>query len=57
MTNYKITIGQEVMILDKSKIFSPTIEKAIAYIEKEPGCTGVTLDDGWDCEIKIEKVA
>ena len=34
------------LLLSRNKIDSPTIEKYINYIEREPGCTGLTLENG-----------
>ncbi len=49
---YKITFaGEQPMTMAKAEINSPTILKAIGYIESETGCSGLTLQNG----IKIEK--
>ena len=44
---YTITFpGESAMTFTKEKIQSPTLLKAIAYIEREPGCSGLTLENG-----------
>lgn len=48
---YKITFNSDQpMTFARAQIHSPTIIKAIDYIEREPGCTGVALT----CGTKIE---
>ncbi|MES9843218.1 MAG: hypothetical protein ABW131_01115 [Candidatus Sedimenticola sp. 6PFRAG5] len=49
---YTITFpGECPMTLPKEKIQSPTLLKAIAYIEREPGCSGLTLENGTQINI------
>jgi hypothetical protein len=44
---YTITFqGERPMTLPKEKIQSPTLLKAIAHIERELGCSGLTLENG-----------
>jgi hypothetical protein len=49
---YTITFPDErSMTLSKEKIQSPSLLKAIAYIEREPGCSGLTLENGTQINI------
>jgi hypothetical protein len=50
--HYTITFsGEQPMTFPQEKIQSPTLIKAIDYIEHEPGCTGLTLDNGTQINI------
>jgi hypothetical protein len=50
--HYTITFsGEQPMTFPKEKIQSPTLIKAIDYIERESGCTGLTLDNGTQINI------
>jgi len=50
---YQITFKSgETMNVSKNDVTSETINNAIAYIENEPGATGVTLENG----IRVNKV-
>lgn len=50
--HYTITFsGQQPMTFPRSQIQSPTLIKAIDYIEREPCCTGLTLDNGTQIDI------
>jgi len=50
--SYTITFpGERPMTFPKREIQSPTLIKAIAYIEREPGCTGLTLENGTQINI------
>ena len=40
------------ILVRKSNVTAPSLRKAIEYIESEPGCSGLTLDNG----IAINKV-
>jgi hypothetical protein len=49
---YTITFpGERPMTFTKEKIQSPTLLNAIAYIEREPGCSGLTLENGTQIDI------
>lgn len=49
---YTITFpGERPMTFPKKKIQSPTLLNAIAHIEREPGCCGLTLDNGIEINI------
>jgi len=49
---YTITFpGKQPMTLLQGQIQSPTLLRAIAYIEQEPACTGVALDNGIEINI------
>lgn len=49
---YTITFpGEQPMTLPRGQIQSPTLLKAIAYIEQEPACSGLTLDNGIEINI------
>ncbi len=51
-TRYTITFpGERPMTTTKAQIQSPTLLKAIAHIEREPGCTGLTLANGIHIDI------
>jgi hypothetical protein len=50
--HYTITFsGEQPMTFPKAQIHSPTLIKAIDYIEHEPGCTGLTLENGTQINI------
>ncbi len=50
--HYTITFtGEQPMTFPKAKIHSPTLIKAIDYIEHESGCTGLTLENGTQINI------
>lgn len=36
----------ECVVAEKKKVLSSSLRKAIEYIESEPGCSGVNLENG-----------
>lgn len=41
----KVASG-ETFVVEKKKVLSSSLRKAIEYIESEPGCSGVNLENG-----------